>query len=118
MSDLSQFHGKNLVIDIDETDMSFIFDADAIETLWLGRMPDPTVTQIDLSEYGAREKGVSRQHAQIIRQADELCVVDTNSTSGTYINGMQLQPHQPVRLRYGDNLNLGLMSLHIRFEFK
>lgn len=118
MSDLSRIRGKNLVIDVEELGISFVFDADTLETVSLGRIANPTTNQVDLSDYGALEKGVSRQHAQIVRHQDELCVVDTDSTSGTYINGMQLRPHKPVRLRYGDNLNLGLMSLHVRFEFK
>lgn len=75
------------------------------------RQPD-----IDLTPYGALEKGVSRLHATIERNEDVLTLIDLGSSNGTHLNGQRLTPHQPRVLREGDEIRLGKLVAHIYFK--
>jgi FHA domain-containing protein len=84
----------------------------------LGRL-DSTSTQrpdLDLTPYGALEKGVSRIHAAIHRSEDTLTLVDMGSANGTHLNGQRLVPEQPRILRDGDEVRLGKLVAHIYFK--
>jgi hypothetical protein len=84
----------------------------------LGRS-DNTSTQkpdLDLTPYGALEKGVSRIHAAIFRTEDTLTLVDKGSANGTHLNGQRLVPNQPRVLRDGDEIRLGKLIAHIYFK--
>jgi hypothetical protein len=71
---------------------------------------------IDLSPYGALDKGVSRVHAAIMRNEDTLTLVDMGSANGTHLNGQRLVPDQPRILRDGDEIRLGKLVAHIYFK--
>lgn len=71
---------------------------------------------LDLTAYGALEKGVSRMHAALRRGEDVLSIVDLDSANGTYLNGQRLAAHQPRLLRDGDEIRLGKLVLHIYFK--
>jgi hypothetical protein len=84
----------------------------------MGRL-DPNSTKkpdLDLSPYGALEKGISRLHAAVRRGEDTLTLVDLGSINGTYLNGQRLTPNQPRVLRDGDEIRLGKMVLHVYFK--
>lgn len=84
----------------------------------LGRL-DSSSTQrpdIDLTPYGALEKGVSRLHAAIERTDDTLTLIDMGSSNGTHLNGQKLVPEQPRVLRDGDEIRLGKLVAHIYFK--
>jgi hypothetical protein len=51
------------------------------------------------------DMGVSRRHAQIIRQGDQTLVEDLGSTNGTYVNGVRISAPTPIKP--GDTLQLG-----------
>lgn len=70
---------------------------------------------IDLSPYGAAEKGVSRVHAAILRTEEALVLIDKGSANGTHLNGQRLIPQQPRVLRDGDEIRLGRLVAHIYF---
>ena len=70
---------------------------------------------VDLTGYGAEEKGVSRRHASIIVEDDTLKVVDMGSANATHINGQKLIAHQARILRDGDELRLGHLVIYIHF---
>lgn len=86
--------------------------------LILGRFtPEaPPAVDIDLSAYAARERGVSRQHAAILRQKNVLFLVDLGSSNGTFLNRERLVPDQKRVLRHGDEVFLGMLGFHIRFQ--
>ncbi len=87
------------------------------ETL-IGRL-DQSSTQkpdLDLTPYGALEKGVSRIHAVIFRNDDTLTLLDRGSANGTHLNGQRLVPNQPRVLRDGDEIRLGKLIAHIYFK--
>ena len=71
---------------------------------------------LDLTPFGAREKGVSRIHAVINRQDDTLTLVDAGSANGTHLNGQRLTPQQPRVLRDGDEIRFGKLVAHIYFK--
>jgi pSer/pThr/pTyr-binding forkhead associated (FHA) protein len=65
------------------------------------------------------DTGVSRRHAQFVRDGDNLTVVDLSSTNGTYVVSagsepddatMALVPGVPTELRDGDRVYVGAWS--------
>lgn len=71
---------------------------------------------LDLTPFGALEKGVSRLHAMITRSEDTLTLIDMGSSNGTHLNGQRLVPDQPRVLRDGDEIRLGKLVAHIYFK--
>jgi hypothetical protein len=77
---------------------------------------NPKQPDLDLSPFGALEKGVSRVHAVISRSEDTLTLVDMGSANGTHLNGQRLVPEQPRLLRDGDEIRLGKLVVHVYFK--
>jgi hypothetical protein len=88
------------------------------EELVLGRVDASSMVRpdVDLSPFGALEKGVSRIHAAICRNDDTLLLIDKDSSNGTHLNGQRLMVDQPRVLRDGDEIRLGRLVLHIYFR--
>jgi hypothetical protein len=108
----------NLVVRLRDGGATFVYDADAVEELMIGRL-DPVTRQspdIDLHPYQGAERGVSRRHATIVRRDGALHLVDQGGPNGTFLNGQRLIPHQPRILRDGDDIRLGHLVLQVRFE--
>jgi pSer/pThr/pTyr-binding forkhead associated (FHA) protein len=84
----------------------------------LGRQDANSVQKpdIDLSPYGALEKGVSRIHAVIARSEGTLTLTDMGSVNGTHLNGQRLMPDEPRVLRDGDEIRLGKLVAHVYFK--
>ncbi len=76
----------------------------------------PRQPDIDLTPYGAVEKGVSRVHAAIERSDDVLTLVDMGSSNGTSLNGQRLAPDQPRVLRDGDEIRFGKLVAQFYFR--
>lgn len=53
------------------------------------------------------DMSVSRLHARIIKEADEMYIEDLNSTNGTFKNGLRMQPYEKRRLEEGDEIKFG-----------
>jgi len=109
----------NLILKVRDKDKVFVFDVGTISELRVGRLNPDTgdVPEVDLSEWGAIEQGVSRQHALIMRkEGGALHLMDRGSDNGTYLNGQRLIAHQARILRDGDEIRLGLLVLNVRFE--
>jgi hypothetical protein len=70
---------------------------------------------VDLTPYGAVDKGVSREHVRITREV-LIYVTDLASTNGTLLNGQRLFPNSDSPLADGDELVIGRMRMKIRFE--
>jgi len=87
------------------------------EHVTIGRR-DPLASffpDLDLTAYGGKENGVSRRHVVITQDKTALYIKDLGTTNGTRINGFQLEPEQPYRLRDGDELELGRLRIVVRF---
>lgn len=77
-----------------------------------GALPD-----VDLTPFAGYRMGVSRRHSQIKRSNDgHLELFDLGSSNGTFLNGERLEAHYPYRLRDGDKIALGQISIHVHFE--
>ena len=71
---------------------------------------------VDLTPYGALDRGVSREHARVYTEGGHLYIVDMNSTNGTFLAGKRLDPNAPTLLRKGDELLLGRLPVQILFR--
>ena len=69
---------------------------------------------LDLTDLGGMDKGVSRKHAVIHRSGPNYTVEDMGSTNGTYINKKKLQPHTPQTIKAGDELRFGKLALMLQ----
>lgn len=76
----------------------------------------PRQPDVDLTPYGALEKGVSRIHAAIERSDDVLTLIDMGSSNGTNLNGQRLVADQPRVLRDGDEVRFGKLVAHLYFK--
>jgi hypothetical protein len=84
----------------------------------LGRfgMKNHLANEVDLSHYGADERGVSRHHARLHIKNNYLYITDMGSTNGTFVGGQQLSPNQPTILHKGDEVLLGRLQVQILFR--
>jgi pSer/pThr/pTyr-binding forkhead associated (FHA) protein len=75
------------------------------ERLSIGRRPDSEVFLDDVT--------VSRDHALLIRRADDWYLDDCGSLNGTYVNRSRIESH---RLEQGDEVQIGKykLSFHAR----
>ncbi len=88
------------------------------QQLILGRYTDASQSppRVDLSPYGAADKGVSRLHAAVRRIDGGLIVEDLNSSNGTWQNGIRLEPTVRYPLKSGDRLTLGQLVVTFYYE--
>ncbi|MBN2303205.1 MAG: FHA domain-containing protein [Anaerolineae bacterium] len=87
------------------------------DTLILGRYDTDTgdVPEVDLTDYGAQDLGVSRRHTAILVEDEALKVMDLGSANATYLNGQKLIARQARILRDGDELRLGRLIIRVNF---
>lgn len=58
------------------------------------------------ADYRFADDGLSRLHATVYREGDQVWVVDENSTNGTYVNGEKARP-SGTALQNGDAIRIG-----------
>lgn len=68
---------------------------------------------IDLDPYDGFSKGVSRVHATIMVEEDNIYITDLDSSNGTYINNIRLIPQQKSPLTYGNIIRVGTLRLQM-----
>jgi hypothetical protein len=85
------------------------------EEVTLGRSNEgqSILPDVDLTEYQAYKKGVSRLHASLHIQGQQVKVVDLASANGTRINGQRIPPNEPKTVYHGDVLSLGKLKVQI-----
>jgi pSer/pThr/pTyr-binding forkhead associated (FHA) protein len=71
---------------------------------------------IDLSNEGGFEAGISRRHAQICYQGEQVLIQDLASTNGVLLNQKPLTPYLAQPLQQGDEIKLGTLVLRIEFR--
>jgi pSer/pThr/pTyr-binding forkhead associated (FHA) protein len=71
------------------------------------------IPDVDLGKYGADSHGISRLHAELSRDGTNIMITDLDSSNGTQVNGLFLEPNTPLRLHHGDVLKLGSLQLQI-----
>jgi DNA-binding response OmpR family regulator len=84
--------------------------------LVIGRIVEGETKQpdIDLEPFDAAKHGISRHHAEISAENDQLTVKDLDTPNGTFVNGMRLKANEVHRLAHGDRLQLGRMKLDVQ----
>ncbi len=75
-----------------------------------------TMPNVDLTPYGALDRGVSREHCSLHVEGDKIFVTDLGSTNGTWLAAERLIPHQPRQLRKGEELLLGRLPVQVLFR--
>jgi hypothetical protein len=83
----------------------------------IGRLDAASATfpDLDLTSYGGLEKGVSRRHAKITRQGQDIFIEDLGSVNGTFLNGKRLTPYLQHPLTSGDEIQMGKLVIRVRF---
>lgn len=71
---------------------------------------------VDLTNDGGIEKGLSRRHARISQAMGQVFVEDLRSLNGTFLNATRLVPDLPYPLKDGDQVQLGklVLTVHLR----
>jgi hypothetical protein len=84
----------------------------------LGRFEPATrqANELDLTPYGAMDRGVSRFHARIHFENNHLYITDNKSTNGTYLANVKLAPNVATILRKGDELILGRLNIQVMYR--
>jgi len=70
---------------------------------------------VDLTPYGAIEKGVSRVHADLYFESDQVFVLELGSANGTRLNGVPLQIGGAQQIHNGDLLEMGHLRVKVYF---
>jgi pSer/pThr/pTyr-binding forkhead associated (FHA) protein len=76
------------------------------------------IPDVDLSRYGAFQKGVSRLHAILKTSPTECHIMDLESANGTRINGKRVTACVDLPVKNGDTINFGSFKtiIHISAE--
>ena len=76
--------------------------------LSIGRTPD--------NELSLPHPTVSGRHAELRLTSDGVVLTDTGSLNGTYVEGVRVPPHQPLRLSAGSAFRIGPFVLSLRLN--
>ena len=109
LGDLSTVTGPRLVV----TGTRAALPLPQQEEVLIGRA-DPHVTpppDVDLEPHGGDMAGVSRHHARLLHRPEGWLLEDLHSTNGTFLNDVPVLPEQSVRVRSGDVIRYGQLTL-------
>lgn len=107
--------GGKLLLVIDGVTVAL--DVSRIITLGRDTPQSPLKSTVDLTPFGAYQKGVSRRHAEILlTQDNRLMLVDLGSSNGTYLNVERLVPHEQYSLHDGDQFCLSELVISIHYQ--
>jgi len=97
----------------DHKDVVFKLEAPNVEGCVIGRADGNALYEPDISltDVRARELGVSRRHAVLVRYRGSVHLVDLNSVNGTFLNNEILKPNLPYSIKQGDQISLGKLTL-------
>ena len=60
------------------------------------------------------DMSVSRMHARVLKEGNDIYLEDLNSTNGTYKNGLRLQPYEKRKMESEDEITIGKKELIFR----
>jgi hypothetical protein len=69
--------------------------------------------QIDLTDIGGYDAGVSRRHAILSFYNGTCMIEDLGSANGTFLNDRPLQANQPTRVVHGDELKFATLLVRV-----
>ncbi|MEW6716187.1 MAG: FHA domain-containing protein [Chloroflexota bacterium] len=81
----------------------------------LGRFSkgQPIMPDVDFTPFKAYKSGVSRLHASIKINGQEVSLRDLESTNGTYINDQLIPANEPHLIKNGDIISLGTLKIQV-----
>ena len=94
------------------TDRPFTVKLNKPHTMGRTRDEQPT-GHIDLSQFSASERGVSRIHATVSYDDGRYFIADNGSLNGTYVNGEKIPSNQEVEIFNGHEVRLGTLSMYM-----
>ncbi|MCU0513144.1 MAG: FHA domain-containing protein [Anaerolineae bacterium] len=108
--------GMLLRLDVLESTTPMVLDVRG--DMIIGRSDNVTsyTPEIDMTRYGAYRLGLSRRHAILRRSGEYLELVDLGSRNGTHVNGHKLNPGETRRVKDGDEIQLGNLTLQLSFQ--
>ena len=71
---------------------------------------------VDLSEFGADDLGVSRLHLELNADVMPPTVMDLDSYNGSFLNGQKLMPHKAFPIQSSDEVRLGRIVLRLFYD--
>ncbi len=88
------------------------------EQVTLGRLDASRAIfpDVDLTREDGMDMGVSRRHARISRQGDQIFLEDLSSLNGTLLNTQRIAAETPYPLKDGDQIQLGKLILTINLK--
>jgi CRP-like cAMP-binding protein len=76
-----------------------------------GILPDIDLTPVDI------DRSVSRRHAKILSRDGHYSILEEVGTiNGTFVNEQRIPTGQPIPLRNGDRLRVGLINMKVAFD--
>jgi len=84
------------------------------DDVFIGREVEGIIPDLDLDAYGGTEAGLSRQHALIRPQHEQLLLIDLDSTNGTYCNGNKLGDFDKYAIKDKDIISFGTLHFLVR----
>lgn len=81
----------------------------------IGRPDRDFIPDMDLTEIDTRVRS-SRRHTDLIMKNNHLAIVAHKTTNGTFVNGRELIPEKPVKLRSNDKIQFGRRG--VKFAFR
>ncbi len=77
------------------------------EYISLQKLPCILGKMEECSDVVLKDQSISRMHARIFEENGELYLQDLNSTNGSYINNLELESNEIVKLKIGDEITFG-----------
>lgn len=86
-----------------------------VERISVGRGGHTSTVDLELMEYGANYKGVSRRHAILQVINSQLYITDLGSTNGTYLNSKFIPFGESKMINDNDVISLGALHFKVKF---
>ena len=84
-----------------------LYSLDGKENIRLDSLPLTIGKKEEYADVILKESTVSRLHARIFRNGDDMLLQDLNSRNGTYLNGKRLQPNEKAVIIPEDEIAFG-----------
>lgn len=84
---------------------------DGEDVFKIGRSTGKAFKEKGVSLY--KDKEISTSHAKFEVKNGQVFLIDTKSTNGTTLNGEDVTPDTPLRLKSGDVITMGGSELHV-----
>lgn len=80
----------------------------------LNRLPLSVGKMAGAVDVVINDQSISRMHARFVKTGNQICILDLNSTNGTFRNGMRLEPNASEVIEPGDEIRLGRLKFIYR----